>query len=103
MNAWSKILRAPMPKTTSTKKCAGFSSGNVIRQNVRHRLVLSVTAASETSVEIDCSGAREKTITVRDVVQALRPTIDQSAVPSLENHGVLPPTMWLKSPSELKM
>ena len=46
MNAWSKILSAPMPKTTSTKKWAGLSSGNVIRQNVRQVPVPSTAAAS---------------------------------------------------------
>ena len=35
-----------MPNTTSTKKCAGLSSGNVIRQNVRHAPVPSTAAAS---------------------------------------------------------
>ena len=35
-----------MTDTTATKKCAGFSSGNVILQNVRHVLALSIAAAS---------------------------------------------------------
>jgi hypothetical protein len=46
MKNWSKTLSAPIPNTTSTKKCAGLRSGNVIRQKVRQRLVPSTAAAS---------------------------------------------------------
>ena len=40
-------------------------------------------------------------MTVPEVVQAFRPTIDQSTVLADENHGVCVPVRWLKRPSEL--
>ena len=46
MNAWSKTLSAPIPKTTSTKKCAGLSNGKVMRQKVRQVPVPSSADAS---------------------------------------------------------
>ena len=44
--AWSKTFRQPMIESTATKKCPGLSSGKVIFQNVRQRLVPSMAAAS---------------------------------------------------------
>ena len=52
---------------------------------------------------IDCRAARYQIITVPDVVHALRPTIAQSTVLAVVNHGVEPPVILLKSPSALKM
>ena len=46
MNAWSKSFSAPITETVATKKCAGFSSGNVIFQNVRQTPPPSIAAAS---------------------------------------------------------